>query len=201
MTELGRDQCHDLVGKNTRMKSHDFSFSVVATGFGHVIVVWRSVDQKVVRVFLPKQYRLFNASIFRRSGIERAPGRAVAKLYHGIEYLLKGQDIGFDLDSLDWSMTSRFQLRVLLMESRVPRGMVSTYGRIAEKIGKPSAARAVGNALARNPFPLIIPCHRAIRTDRSLGGYAGGIGMKRQLLELEGIEFDNRGRVFTKRIW
>jgi len=79
--------------------------------------------------------------------------------------------------------------------------MVSTYGRIARKLGLPRAARAVGNALARNPFPLIIPCHRAVRFDGSLGGYAGGVRMKKMLLELEGVEFDRHGRVITKKFW
>lgn len=87
------------------------------------------------------------------------------------------------------------------MESKIPSGKVSTYSRIASKLGNSSAARAVGNALARNPFPLVIPCHRAIRSDGSLGGYAGGIDMKKKLLELEGIEFDYRGRVIIKNVW
>jgi methylated-DNA-[protein]-cysteine S-methyltransferase len=64
-------------------------------------------------------------------------------------------------------------------------------------LGKPSAARAVGRALATNPFPIIIPCHRAVRSDGSLGGYQGGLAMKRALLEMEGVEFDARGRVAT----
>jgi len=65
-------------------------------------------------------------------------------------------------------------------------------------VGRPNGARAVGNALANNPFPVIVPCHRAIRTDRSLGGYQGGFKMKRTLLEMEGIDFDDTGRVAAK---
>lgn len=98
-------------------------------------------------------------------------------------------------------MTSRFQERVLRMESRIPRGMVSTYARIAIKLHCPGAARAVGGALAHNPFPVIIPCHRVVRSDGSPGGYAGGADMKKQLLELEGIEFDRHGRVSTVKFW
>jgi len=64
-------------------------------------------------------------------------------------------------------------------------------------LSSPNAARAVGNALANNPFPIIIPCHRAIRSDRSLGGYQGGLEMKRTLLGMEGIEFDDSGRAVT----
>jgi methylated-DNA-[protein]-cysteine S-methyltransferase len=84
---------------------------------------------------------------------------------------------------------------VLLAEYRIPRGRVSTYGAVAKHIGVPRGARAVGNALARNPFPIVIPCHRAIRADGSLGGYRGGLVMKRALLELEGVRVTAEGQV------
>jgi len=66
-------------------------------------------------------------------------------------------------------------------------------------LGKQNGARAVGNALANNPFPLIVPCHRAIRADRQLGGYQGGLQMKLGLLKNEGIAFDDAGRVVCTR--
>ncbi|MCU0651108.1 MAG: MGMT family protein [Candidatus Omnitrophica bacterium] len=79
-----------------------------------------------------------------------------------------------------------FQRKVLKAMLSVPRGTTITYKEIAQKIGRPGAARAVGNALANNPFPIIIPCHRAIRSDGTLGGYQGGTKMKRALLKAEG---------------
>jgi len=82
---------------------------------------------------------------------------------------------------------SKFQQKVLRAASAIPRGKISTYQRIAKQIGKPKAVRAVGRALANNPFPLIIPCHRVIRSDGSLGGYQGGLKMKRALLKKEGV--------------
>jgi methylated-DNA-[protein]-cysteine S-methyltransferase len=75
---------------------------------------------------------------------------------------------------------------------------VSTYQRIARYLGNAKGGRAVGSALANNPFPIIIPCHRAIRSDRTLGGYQGGLEMKRTLLEMEGIDFDDTGRIATE---
>lgn len=102
------------------------------------------------------------------------------------------------MDILDVSAVSSFQYRVLKAEYAIPYGRVSTYGALAEKIGNPGAARAVGTALARNPFPIIIPCHRTIGADHSLGGFQGGIAMKRRLLELEGVRFRADGRVMPE---
>jgi methylated-DNA-[protein]-cysteine S-methyltransferase len=88
-----------------------------------------------------------------------------------------------------------------MAEREIPRGWVSTYGRIATHLGVPGGARAVGGALARNPFPIIIPCHRAIRSDGSLGGFQGGPDMKRALLEFEGVGFSSTGRVAAERFY
>ncbi len=95
---------------------------------------------------------------------------------------------------MDLGRCRPFQRRVLLAEHSIPRGSVSTYGRIARRIGRPGSARAVGRALSLNPFPIVIPCHRALRSDLSLGGYQGGLAMKRRLLEMEGVVFDKAGR-------
>lgn len=94
-----------------------------------------------------------------------------------------------------------FQRRVLLAEHAIPRGRVSTYARIAAHLGVERGARAVGSALAANPFPILIPCHRAIRSDRTLGGYQGGLEMKRTLLEMEGLSFESSGRVSVQRFY
>jgi len=111
-----------------------------------------------------------------------------------IDAFLSGEDTKFSLEMIRIDLCSAFQRRVLLAEYGIPRGAFSTYQRIATHLGSPKGARSVGNALATNPFPIIIPCHRAIRSDRSLGGYQGGQDMKRILLEMEGIDFDDAGR-------
>src|SRR3970040_449768 len=79
-----------------------------------------------------------------------------------------------------------FTRAVLRITAGIPYGEVRSYRWVAERLGKPKATRAVGNALARNPVPIIIPCHRVVRSDGSLGGYALGLGWKRRLLKLEG---------------
>ena len=112
-----------------------------------------------------------------------------------IKGVLEGEEIEFSLDVAEIGLCTEFQRLVLRAEHRIPRGSISTYQLIAEYLGKKNGARAVGNALANNPFPLIVPCHRAIRSDRHLGGYQGGVEMKRTLLEKEGIPFDDAGRI------
>ena len=69
----------------------------------------------------------------------------------------------------------------------VPFGELKTYGDIAAQIGSPGAARAVGNALGRNPIPVIVPCHRIVMSDLTIGGYTGGIAIKERLLSIEGV--------------
>ena len=114
---------------------------------------------------------------------------------------LVGADISFPLDTIRLDTCSPFQQKILRAEHGIPRGSVSTYQRIARHLGKVKGARAVGTALASNPFPIIIPCHRATRSDRTLGGYQGGLDMKRTLLEMEGVCVDPSGRVDAKAFY
>jgi methylated-DNA-[protein]-cysteine S-methyltransferase len=86
---------------------------------------------------------------------------------------------------LDWRVTRGFSRRVLRATARIPHGDVSTYREVAARAGSPAAVRAAGNALASNAIPIVIPCHRVLRSDGSLGGYGGGLDRKRFLLELE----------------
>ena len=78
-----------------------------------------------------------------------------------------------------------FEEKVWLITTQIPFGQVRSYAWVAKKIGNPKAVRAVGQALKKNPYPLIVPCHRVIKSDGSLGGYAGGQKMKKDLICLE----------------
>ena len=84
---------------------------------------------------------------------------------------------------------TKFQLKVWNFLKKIPKGTVKTYSEVAKAIGKPLAVRAVANAIAKNPYPIQIPCHRVIRSDGSLGGYSGkgGVEKKKNLLKKEGI--------------
>lgn len=89
---------------------------------------------------------------------------------------------------LDWSLSDGFNRRVLEeLAARVPFGSVVSYQFLADRVGEPGAAQAVGRAMASNPLPIVVPCHRVIESDGGLGGFGGGLDTKRSLLALEGV--------------
>ncbi len=94
----------------------------------------------------------------------------------------RGSDLAYDLTSV--SAFARAVLRAALL---IPPGEVRSYGWVAREIGTPAATRAVGSALGRNPVPILVPCHRVVRSDGRIGDYAFGSAMKRNLLQLEGV--------------
>ena len=96
-----------------------------------------------------------------------------------------GRRVHFDAP-LDWTLIGGFSRRILDATAAVPYGSTASYRDVATSAGNPAAVRAAGNALARNPLPIVIPCHRILRTGGALGGYGGGAPRKQQLLELEG---------------
>jgi methylated-DNA-[protein]-cysteine S-methyltransferase len=161
--------------------------------FGAFGVVWREAGAgiKVCRILLSEP---------AFPGIWRSTHREIAGLCERIASFLGGRDVEFDLGMLDLDICSSFQRRVLVAEFGIPRGWVSTYGRIGKHVGVEKGARAVGNALARNPFPLVIPCHRAVRSGGRLGGYQGGLDMKRALLEMEGVRIEG-DKVIDSKIY
>ncbi len=101
-----------------------------------------------------------------------------------LDYLAGNRDT-FDV-SLDLSYGTIFQRQVWRTLQRVPYGKLRSYQWIAARVGGPHYARAVGNAVGANPLPIMIPCHRIVAHDASLGGFSGGLPMKRKLLSLEG---------------
>jgi len=171
---------------------------IKSTPFGSVGVIWTGLNDnpKIVRILLSKPGLSAEDQVSELYPNSQASSCAeIDNVATAIKGLLEGEEIKFSLDVADLSLCTEFQQLVLRAEHRIPRGSISTYQLIAEYLGKRNGARAVGNALANNPFPLIVPCHRAIRSDRHLGGYQGGLEMKRALLEKEGITFDDTGRV------
>jgi len=174
------------------------------TSFGSVCLIWslskdypRIINILLSRPGLPSEKR---ASIIYPD-TRKSSCAAIDAVASSIRAYLEGENITFSLNSVDLSLCSKFQQSVLRAQYEIPRGSVSTYGLIAARVGAPGGARAIGNALAGNPFPLIIPCHRTIRSDLRLGGFQSGTEMKRALLEMEGIVFDKVGKVICGQLY
>jgi len=177
---------------------------VEPTPFGTVALVWDRFDGAplIVRVLLSRPGSPAEGQL-RTEFPRAAPAscREIDRVAAAIRRFLAGADVSFSLDAAVLASRPPFQKAVLRAEHAIPRGRVSTYGLIARHLGRPGASRAVGNALATNPFPLLVPCHRAVRSDGALGGYQGGPAMKRALLEREGVPFDRTGRVAVPRFY
>lgn len=101
-----------------------------------------------------------------------------------LDEYLDGRRRNFDL-RVDLSLVSGFGRRALQAARRIPCGSVATYGDLARRAGSPRAARAVGHAMATNPIPLVVPCHRVVPAGGGIGNYGGGVEMKAWLLDLE----------------
>ena len=121
--------------------------------------------------------------------------KKLKKVEREMNKYFKGKNYNFSLEYLNMDKLKEFDRAVLTVEFYTEKGTVNTYKELASIVNNPNASRAVGNALKKNPFPIIIPCHRTIRSDGKLGGYAGlkdGHIYKRILLELEGLDISDR---------
>ena len=153
------------------------------TDFGWVVLI--GSEGKVVGVELPRPTR--------RAAIEGIPADAeesyerFGALPEQLKRYFAGERVTFDCD-VEFDGLGSFERRILDETRKIPYGRITTYGSLASRTGRPRAARAVGNAMRKNPLPIIIPCHRVLHADGSLGGFAAGLEMKRRLLSLEGVE-------------
>lgn len=160
-------------------------YALVRTGAGWAGLVER--EGRVLGVVLPgrspKDIRARIASDWPEA--EHDP-RILRKLQAAIRDYFAGRRVRFDADA-DLSDLPTFSRKVLQACREIPYGQTSTYGKLAKRIGQPGAARAVGQALGRNPIPLIIPCHRVLRSDGELGGFSSQAGprQKAEMLRLE----------------
>jgi len=177
---------------------------IFKTNWGWVGVA--ATGRGVQAIVLPKPTRrAVERELTSRGGSRTAPtpmtnGRGDGHLRAAraaIIAYLEGKGRSFDLQ-LDLQGQPRFRLKVWEVLQRIPYGRVRSYGWVARKVGKPKAARAVGAACGANPVPLLVPCHRVIAGDGSLGGFSGGLGVKKRLLRLEGL---STGRGASRRAW
>ena len=157
--------------------------SAIQTRIGWIGIAW--TPRGIIAIELPRGSRgetLTNLQRDFRAAMmdDRVPDKIKKELSEYAE----GKRRYFDLP-LDWSRVKPFQRAVLTAALKIPFGETRSYGWVAHAIGKPRAARAVGRALATNPIPLILPCHRVVGSNGSLTGYGGGLPLKKKLLEME----------------
>ena len=114
-----------------------------------------------------------------------APAR-LDEVRRELDEYFAGSRRSFDV-AIDWSLTAGFVRKVLRRTARIPFGETRSYGEVAASAGSPRAFRAAGSALGANPIPIVVPCHRVLRSGGALGGYGGGLDLKRRLLEIEGV--------------
>jgi methylated-DNA-[protein]-cysteine S-methyltransferase len=158
-----------------------FNFTYFSSTLGIVFVI--SNNKGVSRVIFGRDR--FKQYMSNLNGARLSKGSRAEKSAREIELYIAGRLKGFQSE-LDLSSGTPFQISVWRELLKIPYGNVRTYREIAEKIGNPRAARAVGNAAGANPIPIIIPCHRVIGVN-GLGGYSCGIQIKKKLLEIEGV--------------
>jgi methylated-DNA-[protein]-cysteine S-methyltransferase len=173
-----------LAGRAEREGVLDVAYRTLDTPVGPLLLA--ATDRGLVRVAFAVQdhdavLRLLAEQVSPR--VLRAPGR-LDPVSRQLEEYFGGRRTGFDVP-LDWRLSRGFRHEVLLHLPAIGYGRTETYAEVAAAAGRPRAVRAVGTACATNPLPIVVPCHRVVRSDGTSGGYAGGPAAKRTLLTLE----------------
>ena len=158
-------------------------YAVVKTAVGWVGILGSTTGLK--RITLPQHSEAeAQQQIGDSNDLTIIPSRIYEDLKERLVRYFNGHKVDFP-DRLDLSATTAFQCDVWEITRLIPYGETRSYRWVAEQIGKPKAMRAVGQALGRNPLPVIVPCHRVLASNGGLGGFSGGLEMKRFLLSLE----------------
>lgn len=162
------------------------SFRIVDTVAGPV--GWVAGAAGLKRFYLPEPGGAAGLRRRIRQDFPEAAENAglLPKLAAAVERYFAGDPVKFRAE-YDWTGRGAFETAVWKACAAIPYGQTRTYGELAKAVGRPKGARAVGMAMSQNPLPILVPCHRVLRSDGSLGGYSGpgGTGFKRRLLNME----------------
>ncbi len=164
----------------------DVAYTTTDSPFGPLLLA--KTPHGLVRVGLPNQDSdalLTDLATRVSPRVLEAPAQ-LEEARRELDLYFEGKLTDFDLP-LDWQLSRDFRRRVLRAIARIPYGQTRSYTEMARSAGNERAVRAAGTACGSNPIPLIVPCHRVLRTGGALGGYGGGLPMKEGLLRLEGI--------------
>jgi methylated-DNA-[protein]-cysteine S-methyltransferase len=183
------------------MTSNGQGFALFDTPIGRCGIAWG--DRGIVAVQLPERREAeTRARMVRRfpGAVEAAPPTVVQRAVENIVGLLRGETVDLSAVALDLEGVPAFHRRVYEAARRIPAGRTISYGEIAQRIGARGAARAVGQALGRNPFAIVVPCHRVLAAGGRVGGFSanGGIDTKLRLLTIEGTHRQQSPRAASK---
>jgi methylated-DNA-[protein]-cysteine S-methyltransferase len=163
----------------------DIAFEDHETPLGRMRI--SATDTGILRIILPAE----NAEAVLEDLARKVSARilgvstpAITTTRRELDEYFDGRRRTFDVP-LDWTLTKAFRREVLHATTLIPYGETSSYRKVATAAGRPKAVRAAGSAVANNPLPILVPCHRVLRTDGTIGQYLGGVAAKTQLLTLE----------------
>jgi methylated-DNA-[protein]-cysteine S-methyltransferase len=166
----------DLV--DVAYEDHDTPLGTMRVSATHTGIVRMILPAEDAEEVLEDLARKVSARILRTS----TP--AITQTREELDEYFDGRRHRFDVP-LDWQLAKAFRLKVLEATARIPYGHTASYRQVASAAGSPNAVRAAGSALATNPLPVLVPCHRVLRSDGTIGQYLGGPAAKAQLLTLE----------------
>ena len=175
-----------LVERSAEKRLLDVAYATADSPFGPLLLA--ATRRGVVRIGLPTQdgdALLAELATRVSPRVLEAPAR-LDEVRRELDLYFEGRLRDFDLP-LDWQLSRDFRRRALRAVARIPYGKTRTYTQVATSAGNALAVRAAGSACGTNPIPIVVPCHRVLRTGGALGGYGGGLPMKEALLELEGV--------------
>jgi len=159
---------------------------IFSTAFGHAAVIYREDPFSLIETLLPRASRKSLFEAFGKDEMGKAGSHENARaVSESILGYFEGKQLHIPWEWMDMNRLTPLQKSVLKAVAAIPYGKMGSYKEIAENISSPRAARFVGNTVAKNPFPILIPCHRVVRSDGSIGKFGGGPELKRKMIELE----------------
>jgi methylated-DNA-[protein]-cysteine S-methyltransferase len=181
-----KDSLNRLAARASAEGLLDVAYATTDSPFGPLLLA--TTSKGLVRVGLPNQDAealLVDLAARVSPRVLESPAQ-LDQARRQLERYFEGELTEFDLP-LDWQLSKDFRRKVLRAIARIPYGQTRSYTQMATSAGNERAVRAAGTACGTNPIPLVVPCHRVLRSGGALGGYGGGLPMKQELLRLEGI--------------
>ncbi len=178
-----------------------FKHIISSSPIGEIAIIWRKKPKfQIEEIIISNPNQTASEIVKEKYESEEElhlnkKSKQLNQVLNEINKYFQEKDYKFSLSYLNMDKLKPFQRKVLEAEFKTEKGTVNTYKDIAIEVGSPRAYRAVGTALAKNPFPIIIPCHRTVKADRTIGGFsgfAGGLESKKILLELDGLMIQDK---------